>query len=235
MYKDWLLAAPSPLWLHGIPGCGKTILASTVVQQLFKYRPIEPRAAVVFYYFDFNDAAKQTYENLIRSLVKQLVSQPNLVSGRTHALYQPWQTQYNDQSEDQLMSMLHQLLRNFEKVYLVVDALDECVERENLLRILQHWTSWNDIQLHTIFASRKEKDIEEVLCCLCDDRRIVSIQSTLVDKDIGDYVQARLHDDMKLKRWRNKPRVQQLIVHSLMERANGMFATGQSLSYLRDR
>ena len=123
------------------------------------------------------------------------------------------------------MLILHQLLKRFREVFLVVDALDESGEREDLLRIIQQWTSWDDVRLHTIFASRKERDIEDVLCRLCDDRRTVSIQSTLVDNDIRDYVQARLRDSMKLRRWRSKPQIQQLIVNSLMDKADGMFAT----------
>ena len=120
--------------------------------------------------------------------------------------------------------MFHQLLKSFERIYLVVYALDECVEREHLLQIIHEWTSWDDVKIHTIFGSRKERHIEEVLDGICDDDRIVSIQSTLVDNDIRDYVQARLHQDIKLKRWRNRPHIHQLIVDSLMQKANGMSA-----------
>jgi hypothetical protein len=34
-YTRWKSAATTPLWLYGIPGCGKTILSSTVLQDIY--------------------------------------------------------------------------------------------------------------------------------------------------------------------------------------------------------
>ena len=43
------------LWLHGIPGCGKTILSSTIIEEL-KSGP--SACPVIYFYFDFNDEEK---------------------------------------------------------------------------------------------------------------------------------------------------------------------------------
>jgi hypothetical protein len=49
------------LWLYGIPGCGKTILSSTIIEDVL-YHYHDPTMAVIYFYFDFNDVEKQQYE-----------------------------------------------------------------------------------------------------------------------------------------------------------------------------
>lgn len=47
------------MWLYGIPGCGKTILSSSIIQDTIQRSNDDPTNAVAFYYFDFNEIQKQ--------------------------------------------------------------------------------------------------------------------------------------------------------------------------------
>jgi hypothetical protein len=58
--------------LHGIPGCGKTILSSTRLENVFQYCADDPGRVVSYFYFDFNDAEKHSPELMVRSLICQL-------------------------------------------------------------------------------------------------------------------------------------------------------------------
>ncbi|KAF2621127.1 hypothetical protein BU25DRAFT_325665, partial [Macroventuria anomochaeta] len=69
MFKQWNVQQNSFLWLHGIPGCGKIVLSSTVVQHL---ESSNPALILLYFYFDFNDTSKQTLKNMVTSLVSQL-------------------------------------------------------------------------------------------------------------------------------------------------------------------
>ncbi|KAH9208850.1 hypothetical protein DL95DRAFT_272541, partial [Leptodontidium sp. 2 PMI_412] len=71
MFKAWKVDA-STVWLHGIPGCGKTILSSTLLENVLEYSAGDPGKAVAYFYFDFNDLAKQDPSLMIRSLISQL-------------------------------------------------------------------------------------------------------------------------------------------------------------------
>jgi hypothetical protein len=51
---------------------------------------------------------------------------------------------------------------------------------------------------------------------------IVPIQSSLISNDILAYIRTRVSEDEGLKRWRNRPDVQNEIKTQLMEKANGM-------------
>jgi hypothetical protein len=79
-------------------------------------------------------------------------------------------------------------------VYIIVDALDECSEREELLVLIEDIIDWKLTTLHTLATSRKEQDIEDCLSTLVSNE--IDIQSTLVDADIRVHVRERLRNDV---------------------------------------
>ena len=86
-------------------------------------------------------------------------------------------------------------------IYIILDALDECEDRHELLTNLEQIVSWEDVSLHMLVTSRREIDIDEALTPLSSSRNRIRIQSTLVNTDIRTYVHDRLQVDRKLKRW----------------------------------
>lgn len=113
-------------------------------------------------------------------------------------------------------------MTSLEDTYIILDALDECAERDELLTDLEAIISWEDASLHVLTTSRREKDIEEVLTTLSDTRNRISIQSALVNADIRTYIHYRLQIDRKLKKWQKLPKVQLEIEDTLMRKADGM-------------
>ncbi len=109
----------------------------------------------------------------------------------------------------------------FQETYLVIDALDESSDRDVLLANIEEITSWNDLCLHTLVTSRREKEMLDSMERLADQEKFC-IQSILVNDDIRAYVRGRLQTDPKLKRWRNQPKVQLEIESMLMDKAGGM-------------
>ncbi|KAL2010787.1 hypothetical protein VTN00DRAFT_3505 [Thermoascus crustaceus] len=53
VFANWKMRSNSFLWLHGKPGCGKTILSCTIVEDLM--RTSSSSQALLYFYFDFND------------------------------------------------------------------------------------------------------------------------------------------------------------------------------------
>ena len=69
-FKEWKSGSRQCLWLHGIPGCGKTVLCSTIIEHLRQIK--DPSHIVLDFFFDFKDNEKQSLDKLVRSLVVQL-------------------------------------------------------------------------------------------------------------------------------------------------------------------
>ncbi len=175
---------------------------------------------MLFFYFDFNDAKKQRHERMIHSLICQLS-----MYGDTSVLRDLYSSFLNGSRQptgEVLINTLREMMTCLRDTYIILDALDECTEREELLTDLENFWSWEDANLHVLATSRKETDIEEALTPLSDARSRICIQSALVNADIRAYVHDRLQNDRKLKRWQKQPKVQLEIEDTLMGKADGM-------------
>ena len=222
IYRDWLSTPGALLWLYGIPGCGKTILSSTIIQRTISGYQAHADIAVLYFYFDFNDPAKQQPENLVRSLIDQLFSRCTHMPSGLESLYSSCTNGKRQPQASELFKTLHEMMGGFTQTYVVLDALDECLERTKLLTQLEEIADWKDVKVHMLVTSRREKDIEESIVPLGNDERRVCIQSRLVDHDIRTYIRHRLRTDRDLKRWREKSEVQLEVEKRLMDQANGM-------------
>ena len=83
---------------------------------------------MAYFYFDFGDSEKQRSENLIRSLITQLSFQTSSCPDSLAALYSQNQNGQRHPTIQSLMMTLKDIVRGFERVYMILDALDECDE-----------------------------------------------------------------------------------------------------------
>lgn len=73
--------------LWGIPGCGKTVLSTTIIERLTDLCSNDQDHALAYFYFAFDDQAFQKVEGLVRSLVPQLCSQCTSIPYCVESLY----------------------------------------------------------------------------------------------------------------------------------------------------
>ena len=66
-------------------------------------------------------------------------------------------------SYDSLLATLRQMMEQFEELHVIRDALDECLERQELVIGIQELIGWKCINLYILFTSRRERDIEEIM------------------------------------------------------------------------
>ena len=178
----------------------------------------QPKTAVSYFYFDFNDLSKRKSEMLIRSLIVQFAAQCLDLPKSLKSALECSQNRQTQPTIEELEDILFQVLKIFDTTYILLDALDECIDREDLLNFIKSLLGWKINDLHVLTTSRKENDIAMsfeslVTCQLC-------VQSALVDADIRIHVVDRLSNDPKLKKW--PVNVQKEIEDALVKGANGM-------------
>jgi len=83
-----------------------------------------------------------------------------------------------------LVKTLRATLEEIGEFFLIIDALDECTSRVELLRVLQQLLHWKILNLHLMLTSRKEKDIEDVL----RDMPQIAVQGQEHHQDIQLFV-----------------------------------------------
>ena len=198
-YINWKIQKSSFLWLHGIPGCGKTVLCSTVVEDIASTSHVGGRKVLAYYYFDFNEIKKQTCEGLLRSLVTQLYGQNAEGSETVDLLFSDCGEGQREPTSKSLIQALKQLSERLEETRFVFDALDECVEIPAVISFLEEVRGWHNPNLHILITSRKEVAIEKGFRSLTTDQ--IQIQDFLVDADIRLLVRECLRSDPELSRW----------------------------------
>ena len=223
VFSEWEAIPGSLLWLYGIPGCGKSVLSSTIIEAILEHCHSNSDCSVLYFFFDFNDEEKQQPDKMVRSLIAQLSSQSKTTPQSLLSLYSSCLNGERQPAYDSLVSTLRQMLKDYSRAYLVLDALDECKERQTLLSLMEVLAGRKDASLHILATSRKERDIEEELELLTDADNRICIQTAIVNRDIHAYIQLRLQTDKTLKRWRGRPDVRREIEDGLKEKADGMF------------
>jgi Cdc6-like AAA superfamily ATPase len=222
-YNEWKRSATTPLWLYGIPGCGKTILSSTVLQDVLQHCQDDPGKVTAYFFFDFNDAQKQDPEIMMRSLLCQLSEQAIKIPPSLDDLFSSCQSGQRQPSTDALMNALQLITQDFPQTYILLDALDECTQRGELMEMLETIVRWKVPNLHLVVTSRREHDIESSLVKFVDVQNQICLQSAIVNKDIQLYVRQRLSKDKRLQKWGKDTSTKAQIESVLMNGAKGMY------------
>ena len=106
---------------------------------------------ISYFYFDNRDRIKTTYQGFLLSLVHQLASNKKGLHPILSGLYETCNQGGMQPSIKQLESILVQISKDLQLVYLVIDAMDECQERKPVLDFLQ---LLHEQQVHILTTSR---------------------------------------------------------------------------------
>ncbi|KAJ7274632.1 ankyrin repeat-containing domain protein [Mycena rebaudengoi] len=211
------------LWIEGSSGTGKTILSSTVIEQLFQDRTAhgrQNRTAIAYFYFDFGDSSKQCVENAIRRLILQISAQcpnPNKTLSHHHQTY----SGQKDLTHQQLLTLLKTLLGELGRTYLVLDALDECRPEDHhiLVDFVQTVLSWVEVHLHIVVTSQRRAIFTKKLTSLERYSQIV-LQEEMTSRDIRMYISSQLASRSELEHWKSNS---DLLVPFILKKSAGMF------------
>ncbi|KAH8980695.1 hypothetical protein EDB92DRAFT_266231 [Lactarius akahatsu] len=220
----------SLLWVHGKPGSGKSVICSSVIQDITAV--CETGSAIIaYFYFDFRDLKKQSCHDLLLSLVSQLSTRSSSCCDILHHVYKTHEDGSRQPSDDTSKECLKEMLRlpGQGPIFIVLDALDECPDspgipspRHEVLQFVKELVDLDLEGLHICATSRPEVDIRAVFDPLASHSVSLHNQSGQTS-DIADYVQSVVNSSlsMAMRRWRADDR--NLVIKTLTERADGMF------------
>ncbi|KAI9442926.1 hypothetical protein H4582DRAFT_1846799, partial [Lactarius indigo] len=228
-FAEWK-STGSLLWVYGKPGSGKSILCSTIIQDVLKLREAGS-ALMAYFYFDFRDLDKQHRRSLLPSLLIQLSDQSPPCCDILSRLYSAHGNGAQKPSDSVMIKCLKDMLTipNSPPVYIILDALDECPNwpgipspREQVLTLVKELVDLRLPNLHICVTSRPEFDIRATLTPLAHHRVSLHDESGQ-KKDIVDYVNSVVYSDSEtmMKKWREDDK--KMVVEALSEKADGMF------------
>lgn len=216
-FAGWLEEPNSFLWINGLAGSGKSILCSTAIEHTKQVKQYGEGAAVVYFYFSFEDHSKQGESSMLRALLLQLAEQHVNGMKTLEELYGMYQN--GTPPVVTLMSYLQRLMTLLPNVFILLDALDECprsTARESLLDCLEKMRKWSLPYLHLLVTSRFEMDIYDSLNA---EDQIVTMENAAIEEDIATYITSQLAEDKGLQKWE---RFYEKIRSTLTAKAEGM-------------
>jgi hypothetical protein len=213
-----------------------SLISSTIIEDI-KSLCGAGQASMSYFYFDFRNANKQGFNDLLASLLTQL-------SARSTARCDILSQLYSDHDDGRMQpsdSVLTRCLRDMltlpgqHPIYLIMDALDESSAtsgipsaRERVLQLLSELVDLRHQTLHICVTSRPEVDIKDVLEPLTS-RRVSLHDQTGQKEDVADYVRSVVYSDLEpiIRRWKKEDK--DLVIETLSERADGMYVNSFTL------
>ena len=195
-WKDWLAGRRRCLWIHGIPGAGKTVLMSYLIEQIRKScDQISHRRSVYVYYYCYfahnQDETKPFLKWVISRLCREAGYIPTYVYDLSKHGAEP--------SLTALLEAVAQILVSFETVYIAVDAIDESRSRDDLLQILRSLVTDQRFRgLQLVTSSREYIDIERTMSSVSVS---VPMNNHFVEQDIRYHVHSNLRSNPRFGNW----------------------------------
>jgi Cdc6-like AAA superfamily ATPase len=125
-FQKWLWTGKKTLFCPGIPGAGKTILTSIVVDDLNTRFSNDPTIGIAYIYCNFQRQDEQKAEDLLASLLKQLSQGRSSLPDNVKSLYDCYRDKRTRPSFDEILRTLQFVTGMYSRVFIVIDALDEC-------------------------------------------------------------------------------------------------------------
>jgi len=187
-------------------------------------------ASLAYYYCDFRDDRKRDLRGLVSSLLVQLCHQSDSYCDMVSKFYSEQAKKSRYPIDAALVLCLKAILElpGQRPVYLIVDALDECLttsdmpparDLEKVLMLVRQLTASEYPNLRICVTGRLEPYLSVVIAPV--SLRYISLHDESGQKeDIANYIKSFVHTDPKMQAWRADDK--QLVIDVLTHKVDGM-------------
>lgn len=217
-YKQ-LFSSPNVglLWIQGIPGSGKSVIAARLVNEL-------SQSGMPVCYFFFREIIQQnrTQRSMVIDWLSQCVEYYPPAAARILRLHEhKYCTDVTDVSTSTLWGIFSEAAIAMRRIYIVVDALDEMdpVESERCLEHLAALAMRKPAGIKIIATSRQNPEIQNAFKG-CTAMVSLRLDRDQIDSDIAWYATQRLRDATNIQM---EEEVREKLVQDLVARGNGLF------------
>ena len=216
-FQTWLDTSNQTLFCPGIPGAGKTIITAIVIDNLRTRYKDDTKVGIAYIYFNFRRQGEQKLEGLLASLLKQLAQEQLYLPDSIKDLYNCHKKDRTRPSADEISRALRSVAINFARLFLIVDALDECQITDRCRS--KFLSEMFNLQARTganLFAtSRPILDIER------EFKGCVSRDILASDEDVRRYLDGHLSQlPAFISKW---PDLQKEIKNEIIQAVEGMY------------
>jgi Cdc6-like AAA superfamily ATPase len=197
-FRQWRTSQHNrSLWIKGDAGKGKTMLLCGIVDELQK--SLAKSALLSYFFCQATDSRINRATTVLRGLIYLLVDQqPSLVSHVQTSYDKAGKAHFEDTNAwVALTKIFSSILQdpNLNDTYLIVDALDECVE--DLPRLLDFISQTSSIfpRVRWVVSSRNWPEIEKMLDTTIQKQRLcLELNADSVSAAVTTFIHTKVHD-----------------------------------------
>lgn len=212
-FTDWENAVTPTLFCPGMPGARKTFISSLLIDHLSQTYQ-DNNIGLAYLYCNYKLKEEQTIVRLMSSLLKQLLGQGQPVPDSLLKKYKS----NSALTTDDISAALTDTIKSYDKVFVVIDALDEFQDARLLL------TKFGSV-LSNINVSNNHRLLGMVTCCPIPEiaehfRGCSTIEIRALDSDINTYLEHQ--SPLCLPGWKEDEEFKHLIREKVAESVDGM-------------
>lgn len=199
--------------------CLTKIYRASVIEKLLTEKR-SPDVFIGFFFIQFDDRQSLNAEVILRSIVRQMLNVSNV--------YEKVETQLNNMQLDlasglnEIAKLLRSIAAEFQKLYIVIDGLDECTksERHDLLLILHSvLTVGSNTKLFLAGRDSVSREVQREFPTL----KQIPMDCSSALSDIATYVEGIVQEKLKTEELIvGDPDLIEDIKAALLDGANGM-------------
>jgi hypothetical protein len=221
----WLLETPKfrawvkrggVLFCPGIPGAGKTILSSIVINHLQEHHAVDQNVGVVYVFFNYRQQDEQRLINILANILKQLIQATGFIPDTVTELYERCKRHGSRPQPNVLLEALVAVAKLCSHIYLIVDALDECSEsggtRDGIISELLNFRQQCNVSL--LATSRIIPEITARF------DMFPSVEVRASDADVRRYAEGQLQELSNCVR--RNAELSELVVSEIVRSVSGM-------------
>ncbi|KAG5794504.1 hypothetical protein H9Q69_006460 [Fusarium xylarioides] len=220
-YRTWLETPGQTLFCQGIPGVGKTILTSGLIDHLSSKLAGDSTNGISYIFCNFQRQDQQNSNGLLTCILKQLSAGLPSLPECLRSLYTSHSIPRTRPSSREIISTLASVISEHKRVFIIIDALDEYGSapgaRETFLMELGRLQQEFDVNLFA--TSRFDTTISSEI--RYSFLHSMSLEINAVRDDICTYIEGNfniLPSDI-----RHDKDLRRDIIESIQESVDGMF------------
>ncbi|KAF9874222.1 hypothetical protein CkaCkLH20_08205 [Colletotrichum karsti] len=226
-YKQWLTSPDhGSLWIKGVPGAGKSVLAASAVQDFLHPDDNDPLdedsngkgngTPVLFFFFRHIIQANRFSGCLVRDWLAQLLPYSLRLQGSLQALSKEKKLQ--NVSEEELWEHLLGGLATLAKAYCIIDALDEMDTKDvaTFFPRLNKLAAFRPDAVKILMTSRPRQDLQMHLTATSIVH--ISLEEDKVGQEIEVFVRHRLKQITP-----GAPETHVTLAKAISKRSKGLF------------
>ena len=189
-FRSWIDGNAKTLFCPGIPGAGKTIITSVVVDFLSTEFQAHSNVGIAYLYCSYNRHKEQRFIDLMSCLLLQLMKAQSEPPGYVADRCRRHMQKSTRPSSREIIDAIHFVVAESDRTFIIIDALDECSNEDGTRdMLLEEIAKLQQTFSVALFATSRSLP---GIASKFQTKHCMSLEIRASDKDVRKYLERHI-------------------------------------------